>query len=82
MTSRSPGLRQGGALCPLLLILVMNLVSRKIITTLNRCSEEDYVRRRSLQLEHLEELQGALEEWNEMFKKHDLKMNLYKTEVM
>ena len=27
-------------------------------------------------------MQGAPEEWNEMFKKHDLKMNLDKTEVM
>ena len=32
--------------------------------------------------EHREELQGALEEWNEMFKKHGLKMNVDKTEVM
>ena len=32
--------------------------------------------------EHREELQGALEEWNEMFKKHGLKINLDKTEVM
>ena len=32
--------------------------------------------------EHWEELQGALEEWNEMFKKHGLKTNLDKTEVM
>ena len=32
--------------------------------------------------EHREELQGALEEWNEMFKKHGLKMSLDKTEVM
>ena len=32
--------------------------------------------------EHREELQGALEEWNEMFKKHGLHMNLDKTEVM
>ena len=32
--------------------------------------------------EHREELQGALEEWNDMFKKHGLKMNLNKTEVM
>ena len=27
-------------------------------------------------------MQGALEEWNEMFKKHGLNMNLDKTEVM
>ena len=32
--------------------------------------------------EHREELQGALEEWNDMFKKHGLTMNLDKTEVM
>ena len=32
--------------------------------------------------ENREELQGALEEWNDMFKKHGLKMNLDKTEVM
>ena len=32
--------------------------------------------------EHWEELQGALEEWNELFKKHGLKMNLDKTEAM
>ena len=31
---------------------------------------------------HREELQGALHEWNELFKKHGLKMNLDKTEVM
>ena len=31
--------------------------------------------------EHREEMQGALEEWNEMFKKHGLKINLDKTEV-
>ena len=31
--------------------------------------------------EHWEELQGAPEEWNEMFKKHGLKMNLDKTET-
>ena len=32
--------------------------------------------------EHREELQGALDEWNDMFKKHGLKMSLDKTEVM
>ena len=32
--------------------------------------------------EHREELQGALEEWNEMCKKYGLKMNLDKAEVM
>ena len=32
--------------------------------------------------EHREELQGALDEWNDMFKKHGLKMNVDKTEVV
>ena len=30
--------------------------------------------------EHMAELQGALEEWTEQFKKYGLKMNLEKTE--
>ena len=32
--------------------------------------------------DHREEVQGALEEWNDMCKKHGLKMNVDKTEVM
>ena len=32
--------------------------------------------------EHREEWQGVLEEWNDMFMKHGLKMNIEKTEVM
>ena len=32
--------------------------------------------------EHREDLQGALEEWTEVFKKHGQKMNLDKTEVV
>ena len=32
--------------------------------------------------EHLEELQGALEEWNELFNRHGLKMNLGRAEVV
>ena len=75
------GLRQGSALSPLLFVLVMELISRKISTT--------YVLKKIMYADDLvivaeprDELQGALEEWNEMFKKHGLKMNLDKTEVM
>ena len=62
-------------------ILVMELISRKISTTdalRNIMYADDLV----IVGEHREELQGALEELNEMFKKHGLKMNLDKTEVM
>ena len=75
------GLRQGSALSPLLFILVMDLISRKISTT-DAMKKIMYADDLVIVAEHWEELQGALEEWNEMFKKHGLKMNLDKTEVM
>ena len=75
------GFRQGSALTPLLFILVMELISRKISTTdaLRKIMYADDI---VVRAEHRQELQGALEVWNEMFKKHGLKMNLDKTEVM
>ena len=75
------GLRQGSALSPLLFILVMELISRKISTT-DALKKIMYAEDLVIVAEHREELQGALEEWNEMFKKHGLKMNLDKTEVI
>ena len=63
------GLRQG------------ELISRKISTT-DALRKIMYADDLVIVAEHREELQGALEEWNEMFKKHGLKMNLDKTEVM
>ena len=74
-------LKQGSALSPLLFIFVMELISRKISTTdaLRKIMYADDI---VIVAEHREELQGALEVWNEMFKKHGLKMNLDKTEVM
>ena len=75
------GLKQGSALSPLLFILVMELISRKISTT-DALRKIMYADDLVIVAEHREELQGALEEWNDMFKKHGLKMNLDKTEVM
>ena len=75
------GLRQGSALNPLFFILVMELISRKISTT-DALKKIMYADDLVVVAEHREELHGALEEWNEMFKKHGLKMNLDKTEVM
>ena len=75
------GLRQGSALSSLRFISVMELISRKISTTyaLKKIMYADDL---VIVAEHLEELQGALEEWNDMFKKHVLNMILDKTEAM
>ena len=68
------GLRQGSALSPLLFILVMELISRKISTT-------DALRK-IMYSDDLVIVAEHREEWNDMFKKHGLKMNLDKTEVI
>ena len=75
------GLRKGSALSTLLFILVMELISRKIRTTyaLRKIMHADDL---VIVAEHREELQGELEEWNEMFKTNGIKMKLDKTEVM
>ena len=59
----------------------MELISRKISTT-DVLKMIMYADDLVFVAEHRKELQGALEEWNEMFTKHGLKMNLDKTEVM
>ena len=66
------GLRQGSALSPLLFILVMELITRKISTTDAMKKIMYAAGRRSCDRCRA----------SEMFKKHGLKMNLDKTEVM
>ena len=75
------GLRQGSDPSPLLFILVMELISRKISTT-DALRKIMYADDCVIVAEHREELPSALGEWHYMFKKHGLKMNLDKTEVM
>ena len=62
-------LRPVSALSPLLFILVMGLISRKISTT-DVLKKNMYADDLVIVAEHQEKLQGALEEWNDMFMKH------------
>ena len=50
------------------LVLVMELIGRKI-STADALRKIMYADDLVIVAEHLEELQGALEEWNDMFKK-------------
>ena len=74
------GLMQGSALSPLLFIMVIELISRKI-------SMKDVPRKMmyaddlAIIAESKQELQEALEGWKGVFEKHGLRMSLEKTEV-
>ena len=75
------GLRQGSALSPLLFIMVINLISGKV-------SEQEELKKilyaddLAVVADNKEDPQKALQEWNNTFSKHGLRMNLEKTEVM
>ena len=74
------GLRQG-TLSPLLFIVVMELISRKISmkdTSRKLLNADDL----AIVAEDKEELNESLEEWKEAFKQHVLRVNLEKTEVL
>ena len=65
------GLRQSSVLSPLLFIAVLDL------TTMEKLLYAD-----DLAANGKQELQETLEEWNGLFTKHGLKINLEKTEVL
>ena len=68
------GLRQGSMLSPLLFIAVLDLISRKTIV-------KD-ARRRGHGGEWQPELQETWEEWNGLFTRHELNINLDKMEML
>ena len=75
------GLRQGSALSPLLFIVVMEIISRKI-STKDILRKMMYADDLAIIAESKQDLQEVLVEWKGVFEKHGLRMNLEKTEVM
>ena len=75
------GLRQGSALNPLLSIVVMELISRKVYM-IDTSRKLLYVDDLAIVAEDKEELNESLEEWKDAFKQHGLRVNLEKTEVL
>ena len=75
------GIRQGSVLSPLLFIAVVDLISRKTVMkdAMKKVLYADYL---SLVAKGKQELQEILEEWNGLFTRHGLKLNLEKTEVL
>ena len=75
------GLRQGSALSPLLFIMVMNLTSGKV-SEQEELKKTLYADDLAVVADDKEDLQKTLQEWSNTFRKHGLRMNLEKTEVM
>ena len=75
------GLSQGSALSPLLFIMVMEIISRKI-STKDILRKMMYADELVIIAESKQDLQEVLEEWKGVFEKHGLRMSLEKTEVM
>ena len=75
------GLRQGSALSPLMFIMVMELVSRKVILR-GGMGRMLYVVDLAVVVESGWEMQEVLGEWKETFGKHGLKMSMEETELM
>ena len=75
------GVRQGSSLSPLMFIMVMELVSRKV-SLRGSMVRMMYVENLAVVVESEREMQEILGEWKEAFGKHGLKMRMWKTEVM
>ena len=75
------GLRQGSILSPLMFIMVMELVSRRV-SLWGSVGRMLYVDDLAAVMESGQEMQEVLEEWKEAFGKHGLKMSMENTEVM
>ena len=75
------GLRQGSVLSPLLFIAVLDLISRKTVMK-DALKKLLYADDLALVANGKHELQETLEEWNGLFTRQGLKINVEKTEVL
>ena len=75
------GLRQGSVLSPLRFIAVLDLISRKTVVK-DAMKKLLYADGLALVPNGKQELQEILEEWNGLFTRNGLKLNLNKTEVL
>ena len=75
------GLRQGSVLSPLLFIAVLDLISRNTVVK-DAMKKLLYADDLALVTNGKQQLQETMEEWNGLFIKHGLKLNLEKTEVL
>ena len=75
------GLRQGSVLSPLQFITVLDLISRKTVVK-DAVTKLLYADGLALVANGKQELHEILEEWNGLFTRNGLKLNLKKTEVL
>ena len=75
------GLRQGCVLSPLMFIAVLDLIIRKTVVK-DAMKKLLYAGDLTLVANGKHELQETMEEWNGLFTKHGLNLNLEKTEVL
>ena len=75
------GLRQGSVLSPLLFIAVLDLISRKMVMK-GVMRKLIYADDLALVANGKQELQETLQEWNGLFTRHGLTINIEKTEVL